>query len=170
MHARNRHNVGIHFVDFLARRYQATFTETKAGSYFLVTLPDKKVTAVYRSPSYMNLSGIPFKLAIKNNGIQATQGSDIIIAHDDLDSALGKAKVKVGGSPEGHNGLKSIIDQIGTREFLRLKIGISRPQSHDPSVVAGYVLSNFSPDEAALLQKDSFEKSVLLLKQKGFLA
>jgi PTH1 family peptidyl-tRNA hydrolase len=56
---------------------------------------------------------------------------------------LGKSKVKVGGSPEGHNGLKSIIKTIGNQDFLRLKIGISRPLSHDPADVASYVLSNF---------------------------
>jgi PTH1 family peptidyl-tRNA hydrolase len=64
--------------------------------------------------------------------------------HDDLDNALGKCKVKEGGSPEGHNGLKSIIEHIGSKDFRRLKYGISRPASHDSAEVARYVLGNFS--------------------------
>mmetsp|Transcript_18585 Transcript_18585/g.1638 ORF Transcript_18585/g.1638 Transcript_18585/m.1638 type:complete len:80 (-) Transcript_18585:112-351(-) len=79
----------------------------------------------------MNLSGIPFKAAFKQCKLKSMD--DVIIVHDDLDTKTGKSKVKVGGSPEGHNGLKSIISQMGTKDFLRLKIGIDRPESHEPA-------------------------------------
>ena len=65
--------------------------------------------------------------------------------HDDLESIVGKCKVKETGSAEGHNGLKSIIENCGGgKDFKRLKIGIDRPKSKNPVIVASYVLSNFT--------------------------
>lgn len=80
--------------------------------------------------------------------IQIPSIKNIIIVHDDLESILGKAKIKEGGSAEGHNGLKSIINSFkGEKDFLRLKIGIDRPPSKEPEVVASYVLEKFGLEE-----------------------
>ena len=96
-----------------------------------------KNVIVFNPVSFMNLSGSPIKKVALSKQIPT---QNIIIVHDDLDSHVGKCKIKVGGSAEGHNGLKSIISALDAN-FLRLKIGIGRPNSKDPEIVSDYVLS-----------------------------
>ncbi len=71
--------------------------------------------------------------------------SDLILVYDDLDLPLGALKIKTRGGPGGHNGLRSVLSQLDTENFCRLKIGIGRP--HDNEDLSHYVLSPFSPDE-----------------------
>ncbi|KRX01434.1 Peptidyl-tRNA hydrolase [Pseudocohnilembus persalinus] len=164
-YSKNRHNIGKIFAAYLGKQNNQNFRPSSvAGDHIVFKNSKDQFVAVYQSPSYMNLSGVPFKIAMKQ--CQITNPEDILIMHDDLDTKIGKAKVKVGGSPEGHNGLKSVISQIGTQNFLRLKIGVSRPESHEPKVVAQYVLSDFLKEEFEILQNQSFPKAVEVLKQR----
>jgi PTH1 family peptidyl-tRNA hydrolase len=81
---------------------------------------------------------------------------DIIIIHDDLDLPLGSIRIRQGGGDGGHKGVKSIIDDLGSSDFIRVRIGISRPPNTDGSDqpdISDYVLSAFTPDEEEIIKK-----------------
>ena len=98
--------------------------------------------------SYINNSGVPIKKFIKNKNIEA---ENILIIYDDLDLAVGKVRLKQGGGSGGHNGLNSIIEQIGSKNFWRLRIGIGKPD--DKNKVIDYVLGKPSLDDKNLINK-----------------
>ena len=95
----------------------------------------------------MNLSGRSVAQALNFHKLSI---QDLIVIHDDLDIPYGRAKVKEGGGHAGHNGLRSLLQELGSGEFLRVRIGISRPLHED---AADYVLSNFTREELALLPR-----------------
>jgi PTH1 family peptidyl-tRNA hydrolase len=138
-----RHNVGFDAIDALSSRYNASFNYKEKFKGEIA--PIQILQAILVKPhTYMNLSG---------SCIQAIAGyykitiENIIVIHDDLDLKLGKIKVKIGGGSAGHNGLKSIDQNIG-KNYLRVRIGIDRP-AHDN--VASYVLSKFKREEQELI-------------------
>jgi PTH1 family peptidyl-tRNA hydrolase len=92
--------------------------------------------------SYINNSGIPIKTYIKNKNIKP---ENILIVYDDLDLNVGQIRLKQGGASAGHNGLNSIIEQLGSKEFWRLRIGIGKPENKDD--VVSYVLGKPSPED-----------------------
>jgi PTH1 family peptidyl-tRNA hydrolase len=96
---------------------------------------------------WMNLSGPPLKGLLRT--LELTP-SELIVVHDDLDLAPGRLRIKLAGGHGGHNGIKSIIEALGTPEFVRLKIGIGRPATgQDP---ADYVLEPVTKDEMAVVE------------------
>lgn len=94
----------------------------------------------YRPKSFMNESGRDVALWLKRNNLAP---SEIIIAHDDSDLAIGSYKLAVGGSSAGHNGVQSIIDRLGTEEFFRLRIGIRNPEEEVRKKALDFVLKRF---------------------------
>ncbi|CAB4489454.1 uncharacterized protein OCT59_011137 [Rhizophagus irregularis] len=108
---------------------------------------------------FMNVSGKSVSKASRELGFSH---SNIIIIHDDMQRELGKLSIKNGGSANGHNGIKSVIDHLKTDEFLRLRIGIGRPpseiddRSHD--IVSNFVLSRIPPDEMEIYNNDVFPR------------
>lgn len=101
---------------------------------------------------YMNENGKAlgnFMRAQRLSGSSFLEKFKLLIVHDELDLALGRTKIKSGGSAKGHNGVKSVIQQLGGfYKFDRLQIGIDRPASRDPKQVANYVLSGFADGDA----------------------
>lgn len=142
-----RHNAGFWFVDFLARdagtplRLDAKFH----GEVGKITLADRDVWLL-KPNTFMNRSGQAVGAIAQFYQIEI---GDILVAHDELDVAAGALKVKQGGGHAGHNGLRDIIDQLGGNEFLRLRIGISRPETGGD--VTNYVLGAPSKAEHAAI-------------------
>lgn len=115
---------------------------------------DSQIT-LWQSPTLMNVSGPALAAAWKTFLRDLPSGEErarakLVVVHDELESPLGKIKVKVGGSVKGHNGLKSCVGSLGGMAFTRIGIGIGRPQSRDSNDVAAYVLRKMS---AAEMQK-----------------
>ena len=110
----------------------------------------------WQSPSLMNVSGkavaTAWRAFLKEQSSEERSRAKLIILHDELESPLGKVKFRTGGSPRGHNGLKSCISSLGGLEFYRFGIGIGRPESRESSEVSAYVLRKMTLDE---LQKVS---------------
>ena len=131
-----RHNAGFWFVDFLARDAGTPLRlETKFhGEVGKITLAGRDVWLL-KPNTFMNRSGQAVRAIAQFYQIEI---GDILVAHDELDVAAGALKVKQGGGHAGHNGLRDIIDQLGGNEFLRLRIGISRPEAGGD--VTNYVL------------------------------
>ena len=95
---------------------------------------------------WMNITGPPLQGLLREFSLTA---DDLILVHDDLDLDLGRLRIKQAGGHGGHNGIKSVIDTIGTAQFVRVKIGIGRPAPHQDS--ADYVLQAFTREEIEIL-------------------
>jgi peptidyl-tRNA hydrolase, PTH1 family len=89
--------------------------------------------------------------------------------HDELSLALNCSKYKLGGSARGHNGLKSLIQSLGSDEFARVRIGIGRPQSKDSEVVAKYVLEQFGEEEMRAIRGLAYQGVLEILKKEAFI-
>jgi peptidyl-tRNA hydrolase, PTH1 family len=142
-----RHNVGADVVRAFARREHAELARNKrvrceiaqvavAGRRFVLTIPS----------SYMNTSGGPVQQAAAWFKVPVER---IVVCHDDLDLEVGSLRLKRGGGHAGHNGLKDLDRALGSREYLRVRIGIGRPPGRMPS--KDHVLRRFPPAERATI-------------------
>lgn len=147
-YAGNRHNVGHMVLDELARRTGATFRShhgrAQVADVRLGTgpggVPGPRVVLV-RTTSYMNVSGGPVASVVAMHAGRDAAGR-LVVVHDELDIPFGQVRLKAGGGEGGHNGLRSLTSALGTRDFLRVRVGIDRPPGRrDP---ADYVLDDFS--------------------------
>ncbi len=139
-----RHNIGFQVIDLICEEYDADLNIHKfGGEYFMEN--DLKIA---KPLNFMNNSG-KFVREIVN--FYKIKIEDVFIIYDDLDSDVGKAKIKTFGSSGGHNGMKDIIKELGTDEIKRLKIGIGRPKNI--KIVSKYVLSNIPKNEITTLNK-----------------
>ncbi len=150
-YAGNRHNVGQMVVDVLAARMARTFTTHKARAAVLDgrlgTLPGGAPgprVILSKPSSYMNVSGGPVGALCQFYGVGAER---LLVVHDELDLPLDTLRLKRDGGEGGHNGLRSISAALGTRAYVRLRVGIGRPPGRmDP---ADFVLRDFSAAERA---------------------
>jgi PTH1 family peptidyl-tRNA hydrolase len=152
-----RHNVGFLFVDFLADRINGDFQATKWDAQLLRCRICRHRVFLVKPQTFMNLSGRSVAAFARFYSIEPSR---LIVVHDDIDMAPGRIKVVVGGGSGGHNGIKSIVQHLGTAEFVRLKIGIGRPgiaSAHPEMPVEAYVLSRFSAEELQLM-RERFEQ------------
>jgi peptidyl-tRNA hydrolase, PTH1 family len=147
-YARNRHNVGHLVVDELARRHGGSWKSKFSGQIAEIRLDGHKV-ALLKPETFMNDSGRAVSGATR---FYKLEPGEVLVVHDEGDFELGRLELKVGGGLSGHNGLRSIAQHLKTPDFLRLRIGVGRPERGDPRPLADYVLSNFEPhDDAATL-------------------
>jgi peptidyl-tRNA hydrolase, PTH1 family len=144
-YARNRHNVGHLVVDELARRHGGSWKSKFSGQLAEVRLDGHKV-ALLKPETFMNESGRAVGDATR---FYKLEPSEVLIVHDEGDFELGRLELKVGGGLSGHNGLRSIAQHLKTPDFLRLRVGVGRPERGDPRPLADYVLSNFEPHDDA---------------------
>ena len=137
-----RHNAGFMVVDSLALNNSETFKEnTKLKSLITKIRLNGEDTLLVKPTTYMNLSGEAIRAVIDYYKIPV---ENTLVVYDDLSLDLGKIRFRASGSDGGHNGIKSIIQHLGTNKFARLKIGIG-PQPGIPS--EAFVLQNFGNDE-----------------------
>jgi PTH1 family peptidyl-tRNA hydrolase len=145
-----RHNAGFWFLDEVAAKYAAVFRVEKKffGEVAKVTINNKDIWLL-KPETFMNRSGQAVKSLLSFYRIGADQ---CLVAHDEIDLPPGTAKLKTGGGHGGHNGLRDIINQLGTKEFHRLRIGVGHPGSKDQ--VVDYVLHTASRDDRILIDRD----------------
>jgi PTH1 family peptidyl-tRNA hydrolase len=144
-YAHNRHNAGHMVVDELARRHGGSWKSKFSGHLAEIRLDGHKV-ALLRPETYMNESGRSVGAAAR---FYKVDPSAVLVVHDEGDFDLGRLELKVGGGLAGHNGLRSIAQHLKTQDFLRLRIGVGRPERGDPRPLADYVLSDFEPHDDA---------------------
>jgi PTH1 family peptidyl-tRNA hydrolase len=144
-HIGTRHNVGWMVVDELARRHGASFRSKFSGQLAEARVGNARI-ALLKPETYMNLSGRSVQPAARFFKVDPEH---LLVVHDEGDFDLGRLQARLGGGLAGHNGLRSIAQQLGTQEFLRLRIGVGRPERGDPRPLADYVLSPFEPHDDA---------------------
>lgn len=120
-----RHNVGAETVDVLARRHGQVLRKGKERAMVAEVHIAARRVALAFPLTYMNLSGESVQLLVRRYGI--TEGDQLVIIHDELDLDVGRLKLKQGGGLAGHNGLRSVVQHLGTTDFVRLRIGVGRP-------------------------------------------
>lgn len=147
-YARNRHNAGYLVVDELARRHGGSWKSKFSGQLAEIKVGDEKLVLL-KPETYMNESGRSVGAAARFFKVEP---EDVLVVHDEGDFDLGRLEVKHGGGLAGHNGLRSIAQELGTQDFTRLRIGVGRPERGDPRSLADYVLADFeSHDDADAL-------------------
>ncbi|NIQ93864.1 MAG: aminoacyl-tRNA hydrolase [Desulfuromonadales bacterium] len=141
-YALTRHNVGFMVAEQLAGENGIALKQKKHQGIYGIGRVGGMETAVLLPQTYMNRSGISVKSAITSLGIQP---GDLIVVHDEVDLPFGRVRVKNGGGHGGHNGLRSICDLLGSRDFIRVRVGVGRPEGQKD--VSSHVLSVFSATE-----------------------
>jgi PTH1 family peptidyl-tRNA hydrolase len=141
-HRDNRHNVGFMLIDRLIVRLNARGMKMQSKAIITSAVFEDHKLLLAKPQTYMNLSGESVQALLRFYKLPM---ENLLVAHDDLDLPYGTLRVRPGGGPGGQRGMASAIERLGTRDFARLRIGISRPPGRmDP---AAYVLQNFSRDE-----------------------
>ena len=171
-YANNRHNVGFiclnHFarmqgIRFDKKQYKARIgTGEVAGSEVVVAKPQ----------TYMNRSGRSVSLLVKKFNVSL---NNLLVIHDDLDLPLGKIRIRRGGSSGGHKGGSSIITELGSQNFTRIRVGIGRPVKNEgftefsEDEIINYVLSDFIPDEKQTITQiiPKVSEAILCLLTEG---
>lgn len=141
-YAGNRHNAGFMVIDELARRVGGHYTSRRTGADVLEARLAGRRVVLARPRSFMNISGPAVAATARYFKIPPT---DVVVVHDDLDLDYGVLKLKRGGGEGGHNGLRSISACLDSKDYLRVRFGISRPPGRMDA--ADYVLRDFSPVE-----------------------
>lgn len=139
---RTRHNIGWLVVDELARRHGGSFRSKFSGRLAEVRLDDQRL-ALLKPETYMNESGRSIGAAVR---FFKTPPERLVVVHDDVDLEPARLQARLGGGLAGHNGLRSLAQALGTQDFLRMRIGVGRPERGDRRPVADYVLSEFEPE------------------------
>jgi len=143
-YAGNRHNVGYMVIDELARRHR--FAKAKrgfSGRYAAGEIAGR-VVGLLIPTTFMNLAGRSVAAALRGLSLAPDR---VLVVHDDIDLPFGQLRVRSDGGHGGHNGLRSVSGLIGP-DYHRLRIGVGRPPSTDPEVVADYVLHDFEEPRA----------------------
>ena len=139
---RTRHNAGVVVIEELLRRNQATFKRHKSGCLVAEAGFGDNRLVLARPTSYMNESGRPLRELVR---WYKSSADHLVVVHDELDIPFGEVRIKVGGGTAGHNGLNSLASHLGTKDFPRVRVGVSRPRGRQDA--ADYVLSEFSSAE-----------------------
>ena len=151
-----RHNVGFDVIDKYLSKLNLEANKSKFDGLYIDTLIDDEKVIFLKPQKYMNLSGEVVKKYVDYFKINI---EDILVVHDDLDQELGKIKLKENSSSGGHNGIKNIEQHLSTKDYKRLKIGISNDKTRDTK---DYVLGHFNKEERKIID-ESIDISVNII-------
>ncbi len=169
---KTRHNAGFVALDYFADKNGLEIrTEKMQGQYCSARLSDRKVLLL-KPMTYMNRSGDCVLSFLKYFDIAL---DNILVVHDDLDLDNGRLKMVSEGGTGGHNGIRSLVNQLGTKEFARLKIGIGHPRNQEETSaipVERFVLSGFTSEQDELFQSqlDLIAKGITLFIEQGVMS
>ncbi|NJN18491.1 MAG: aminoacyl-tRNA hydrolase [Oscillochloris sp.] len=167
-YANTRHNIGFDCLDMLAERHRLEFRGKRANSLIAEGTIGATKVALVKPQTFMNLSG----QAVSNlrNWYKLDPAREILVIYDDMDLPFGKIRLRERGSAGTHNGMRSIVGQLGNGEFPRLRVGIDAPPGRmDP---AAYVLARFGKDQEAELPtlRDTVADATELVIREGVIA
>lgn len=142
-YAHSRHNVGFDVIDLLAEKYQIKMGRSLFKAQVGKGLIGGKKVLLVKPLTFMNLSGSAIRPLVRF--YKADPAKDLVVIYDDADLDVGKLRIRAKGSAGSHNGMKNIVEQLGTTVFARVRVGIGkRPEQTD---MVDYVLSKFPEEE-----------------------
>ncbi len=166
-----RHNAGFIALDLLAVEFDGSWQGTKFDGEVGRATVFGEDCWLLKPMTFMNVSGRSVAQALRFYKIAP---EDLIVLHDDIDVPAGKVKARVDGSAGGNNGVASIIAEIGTDKFNRIKLGVGKPGPEKPMEISSWVLEKMSPEELEALRTTMFEEMLVRLKgifqQRGAVA
>lgn len=133
-----KHNIGFIAVDQIARNLGLSFNKTRFKSVYAEGNIGSEKIILIKPQTFMNLSGESVQPWVDYYDLTE---DDIVVIYDDMDLAVGKIRLRMKGGSGGHNGMKSIIEQLGTKEFNRIRVGVGRPLPQQS--VISHVLTRF---------------------------
>ena len=167
-YAGTRHNLGFEVASELSRRWGLPRAKKRFGGLIAEgrTGPGGHRVAILLPQTYMNESGSAAGPARGELGVELDH---VVALHDEIDLPFGEVRSKLGGGVAGHNGLKSLSQGLGSREFWRVRAGVGRPDSTDPEAVSSYVLSRFheSDDDVRALVAAAADEAERLVGELG---
>jgi PTH1 family peptidyl-tRNA hydrolase len=148
-YVKNRHNIGFLLGDFIAEEQGIKLTASSFNSISGKGEIREHEVLLLMPQTYMNNSGGPVRTALDFYKVPPER---LVAVHDEIELPFGEYSVKFGGGHKGHNGIRSIMQEIGSPDFHRIRFGIGRPESPEVAV-ADHVLSNFTGDELARIRE-----------------
>ncbi len=149
-YAKNRHNIGFICLNYFARHYSIRWNKKQAKARTGTGEIGGNTVLLAKPQTYMNCSGQSVSRLVNKFRVDL---NDLIVIHDDLDLSPGKIRIRQGGSSGGHKGIDSVISEMGSRDFIRIRFGIGRPLpgggsffTNDDDII-DFVLSDFTSDE-----------------------
>jgi PTH1 family peptidyl-tRNA hydrolase len=150
----NRHNIGFLCINHFARLHHITLDKKQAKARTGTGMVAGTEVLLAKPQTYMNLSGVSVSQLMQKYKLTP---DDLIVVHDDLDLPLGRIRIRKGSSAGGHNGIKSIIAHLGTQDFTRIRIGISRPEPNGCEArletIVEYVLGDFTEEDKPVIEE-----------------
>ena len=168
-YAHSRHNIGFMCVAHFAKSREWNFEHKEGLARTAHGRINGEEIVLARPQTFMNLSGEAVKkLTIKYR----IKPEDLIVIHDEMDLNLGIIRIRKGGGTAGHNGVESVIRELGTADFVRVRVGVGHPRdagADERGHVVGYVLGDFGGDEAEVIKKviGEVDQAVVTLIKDG---
>ena len=167
-YANNRHNIGFICLNYFARTQGIKFDQKKSRARIGVGEVAGSELVLAKPQTYVNRSGEPVSQLVKRFNISL---NDLSVIHDDLDLPLGKIRISYSSSSGGHKGINSIITYLGSQDFIRLRIGIGRPEQAEVSEdeIIAYVLSDFTAEQKQAIAQviPKVSEAILCLLTEG---
>lgn len=163
-YSNTRHNMGFNTINKIAKQYKIEITRNKFKGIYGTGIIEGEKIILLKPQTYMNLSGNCVK---EFADFYKIENDKIIIIHDDMDVELGEIKIRKKGSSAGHNGIKSIIQMLGTEEFPRIRIGIGRPENKEDKI--NFVLGEIPEEERKKLEEgiEKAKQAVIEILKNG---
>ena len=154
-YAGNRHNIGFMCVDRFAHDNSLSFTRSNSQAKIVEGRSGGHDIILAKPQTFMNNSGESVGRLVRKFKVKT---ENLIVIHDDLDLPLGRIRIRLGGSSRGHKGINSIVQYIGSQEFIRVRVGIGRPNGQESGKngedeVIDHVLGDFTAEEKAVMQE-----------------
>ena len=159
-----RHNMGFDVINILAKEYNIDINKSGFKSLYGTGVIEGEKVILCKPQTFMNLSG---EAISEISDFYKISNDNIIVVYDDIDIKPGKIRVRKKGSAGGHNGMKSVVNHLGTIEFKRVRIGIGKPKyEHD---LINYVLNKVEKEERELLDKgiENGKESIIEILKNG---
>jgi PTH1 family peptidyl-tRNA hydrolase len=167
-YANNRHNIGFICLRYFARSQGINLDQKKGLARIGQGTVSGSKVVLARPQTFMNNSGQALSRLMRSLRVNP---KDLLVIHDDLDLPLAKIRLSFGSGSGGHKGINSVIQELGTQEFTRIRVGIGRPDKPNPTEedIIAYVLSDFTPDEKQAINQiiPRVAEAVLCLLAEG---
>ena len=147
-YSKTRHNMGFDVINKLSTKYEIEVKKEKFNGLFGTGVIEGEKVMLLKPQTFMNLSGESIKQCMDFYKLKL---EDLIVIYDDMDLDPGNIKVRIKGGPGSHNGMKSVVSNINSEDFVRVRVGIGKPENKSDMI--NYVIGHVSEDEYKILEE-----------------